>query len=139
MRRLSALQIEIPDLTGWTAATRHSVAADPRSPWAPREVSVDETELRLIFPTESGVDAATHVVPCRADAWSRGTLPTSAGRLRCWARGGQQADGTLYATLAVADAPHRLIFRQAGTAGPLTLRWNVEPLHGLDPAALVAT
>ena len=53
-----------------------------------------------------------------------------------WSR----SDGTTYITLAVADAPHRLILAEnSKTPGTLTVGWNTSPLHGPDPAALIAT
>ena len=72
--------------------------------------------------------------------WSEASLPTSSGPLRCRTRGGRRSDGAAYITLAVADAPHRLILAEnSETMGTLTVGWNTSPLHGLDPAALVAT
>ncbi len=139
-RRLSGLEIELPDLAEFSGTHDFGVTASPFAAWAPSRVIADESRLRLMFPGRSTVGALEHSVPCRASEWSEATLPTSSGPLRCRTRGGRRSDDTTYITLAAADAPHRLILAENGEmTGTLTVGWNTSPMHGLDPAALVAT
>jgi len=137
-RRLSRLAIELPDLAEFSGTHDFGVTASPSAAWAPSRLIADESKLRLMFPDQSTAGALEHSVPCRADEWSEASLPTSSGPLRCRTRGGRRSDGTTYITLAVADAPHRLILAENGkTPGTLTVGWNTSPLHGLDPAVLI--
>jgi hypothetical protein len=139
-RRLSGLAIELPDVAEFSGTHDFGVTASPSAAWAPSRLIAKESRLRLMFFDRSTVGALEHSVPCRASEWSEASLPTSSGPLRCRTRGGRRSDGTTYITLAVADAPHRLILAENGeTMGTLTVGWNTSPMHGSDPAALVAT
>ncbi len=133
------LEIELPALTEQRSAREYSVSTSHS--WAPSTAVFDDGALRLLFDEHSDVGALDHQLECHADRWSEATLPTTAGPLRVRTRGGRCSDGTAYITLAVIDAPHRLILTEPDAADPktLVLQWNQAPLHGIDPATMVAS
>jgi hypothetical protein len=138
--RLSRLAIELPDVAEFARTHDFGVTASPPAAWAPTRLIADESKLRLTFPHRSTVGALEHAVLYRASEWSQASLPTSSEPLRCRTRGSSPIGQHAYITLAVADAPHRLILAENGKAtGTLTVAWNTSPMHGPDPAALLAT
>lgn len=127
--RLSRLEITLPRLAPVTGTTSYAV----RGPLT----DVTEAELGPDGIRWTRDDGSHHQTLAVSDRWSDVEWPTAAGPLRCRSRAGLTTDGAPYATLAVVDAPHRLVL--AGAGDELLLDWARPPLWELDPATLVAT